>query len=233
MKFFDVGQEAHGVIAIGQVATGVFAFGQMATGVVAVGQLARGVFVVGQLAVGFFCIGQLAIGVLGAVGMIGVAGRWAKGLVFPILPPAKKDGATPLPPLTPLERIVAGASGWIRARLEPRGEAVAVLHDGTPVTVEMEGTVLASARAAAQSGWPHVLLMLRSATRMAETSDVGYRDRAPTERVLVADGIEPLPRPPWSEPRFWLITGLRLLGVAILSTVWLYVVGADLLAALG
>ncbi|HSR15005.1 MAG TPA: hypothetical protein VLL51_04595 [Gemmatimonadales bacterium] len=74
MKFFSVGAEPVGVIAIGQLPTGVIALGQGATGVVAIGQLARGVFVVGQLAVGVFTFGQVAAGSLWAGGQLAFGG---------------------------------------------------------------------------------------------------------------------------------------------------------------
>ncbi len=86
IKWFDVGQEAVGVIAIGQIATGVIAIGQAATGFVAVGQLARGVLVVGQLANGIVTIGQLAVGVAKVGGMFGIgADKWF-GWVLPLAP---------------------------------------------------------------------------------------------------------------------------------------------------
>ncbi len=81
MKFFDVGVEAHGVIAIGQLATGVFAFGQMALGVVAIGQLSRGIIAVGQLSLGFGALGQLAVSPAFAAGMVGVGGLQSKALL--------------------------------------------------------------------------------------------------------------------------------------------------------
>lgn len=85
IKWFDVGEQAVGVIAIGQFATGFLAFGQVATGVVAVGQLARGVVVVGQLAYGAAVVAQLGVS-LGIVGgMIGLGARrwfgWTVGLI--------------------------------------------------------------------------------------------------------------------------------------------------------
>lgn len=80
VKWFDVGQEAHGVIAIGQLATGVFALGQFATGVVAIGQLARGVVAIGQLAVGVVAVGQMGVGILYGSGMLGF-GAFAGGLI--------------------------------------------------------------------------------------------------------------------------------------------------------
>lgn len=90
MKFFDVGIEAHGVIAIGQFATGIIAIGQVAVGIVAVGQLSRGVFVVGQLAAGVATLGQVTIGIVRAVGMIAVGGR-AGGLMKVSVAPRPGD----------------------------------------------------------------------------------------------------------------------------------------------
>lgn len=82
MRWFDVGQEATGVIAVGQLATGVIAIGQMATGVVAVGQLARGVFVVGQLSLGVAAVGQVGFGVGWVGGLVGIGGRAGFGFVL-------------------------------------------------------------------------------------------------------------------------------------------------------
>lgn len=85
IKWFDVGEQAVGVIALGQFATGVLAIGQVATGVVAVGQLARGVFVLGQLGYGAAVVAQLgaSVGIVG--GMLGVGARrwfgWTVGLI--------------------------------------------------------------------------------------------------------------------------------------------------------
>lgn len=72
MKPFDVGLEAHGIIAVGQFATGIFAFGQVATGVVAVGQLARGLIAIGQVGIGVVAFGQLALALGYSAGMVSV-----------------------------------------------------------------------------------------------------------------------------------------------------------------
>lgn len=82
VKLFDVGQEAHGVMAIGQAATGVVAFGQVATGVIAIGQLARGVVAVGQMAIGVVAIGQVGVGIVYGAGMFGVGA--AAGGILPL-----------------------------------------------------------------------------------------------------------------------------------------------------
>jgi hypothetical protein len=74
MRWFEVGVQPVGFIAIGALPTGVIALGQGATGVVAVGQLARGVFAVGQLSMGVFALGQLALGAAWAGGQVAVGG---------------------------------------------------------------------------------------------------------------------------------------------------------------
>lgn len=233
MRFFDVGPEAHGFIAIGQFATGVFAFGQLATGVVAVGQLARGVFVIGQLAVGVFVVGQLGIGLLGSVAMVGIAGRWAKGLVFPVWPPSK--GAKPeLPPLTSLGRIRAGTvtEGWISARLLPRQGELLVQHDGRMVDVELSDEVAGTARKLVATGRARVLLRVRSERRI-DPDGAGYREAPETEQVLVAEEMRVLPPPFWADRRFWMHLAWRVPVLAALATaVWLAVF-RDLLEILG
>lgn len=80
MKFFDVGVEAFGWIAIGQHATGSIAIGQLALGVVAIGQLARGLVAFGQVCVGGVAIGQVGVGLAYGAGMIGLGGT-AGGMV--------------------------------------------------------------------------------------------------------------------------------------------------------
>jgi hypothetical protein len=80
VKFFDVGVEAYGWIAIGQHATGFIAIGQLALGVVAIGQLARGLVAFGQVCVGGVAIGQVGVGLAYGAGMIGLGGT-AGGMV--------------------------------------------------------------------------------------------------------------------------------------------------------
>lgn len=84
LRWFDVGEEAQGVIAIGARATGVIAIGQLATGVIAIGQVARGVFCVGQLAAGMVVLGQLSFGVTFNAAMLGVGGTSPGWFVLPL-----------------------------------------------------------------------------------------------------------------------------------------------------
>ncbi|MFH1330213.1 MAG: hypothetical protein ABIJ48_06155 [Actinomycetota bacterium] len=74
MRWFSVGLQPVGVIAIGAAPTGIIAIGQVATGVVAVGQGARGVVAVGQASLGVFAFGQLAAGVAWAGGQLALGG---------------------------------------------------------------------------------------------------------------------------------------------------------------
>jgi hypothetical protein len=83
--FFDIGQEAKGVIAVGQIATGVVAIGQLATGVIAIGQAARGFIAIGQGAIGIIAVGMGSVGVLHGTAMMGIGGR-GLGLVIPVAP---------------------------------------------------------------------------------------------------------------------------------------------------
>ncbi len=115
MKWFDVGEEAHGVIAIGQVATGVIAVGQMATGVIAIGQVARGLVAVGQGAVGLVALGQGSIGLFWAAGMLGIGGR-GFGPVIPTVPDLGERRT--LPTISSLDRIRSGQPGWLRLKVE-------------------------------------------------------------------------------------------------------------------
>lgn len=233
MKLFDIGPEAHGFIAVGQFATGVFAFGQLATGVVAIGQLARGVVVVGQLAIGVFVVGQLGIGLLGSVAMIGIAGRWAKGLVWPVWGPSK-DVKPELPAVTPLGGIVSGvrSEGWIRARLVPRRGEVLVEHDGQMLDVTLSQDVARPARELVAEARSKVLLRVRAEERI-EPGETGYREAPATERVLVATAVRAVPPPFWADKRFWLRLLWRVpILAALAAAVWLAVI-RDLLAILG
>ena len=74
MRWFEVGVQPVGFIAIGAFPTGVIALGQGATGVVAIGQLARGVVAVGQLSLGVMALGQLAAGAIWAGGQLAIGG---------------------------------------------------------------------------------------------------------------------------------------------------------------
>jgi hypothetical protein len=74
MRWFSVGTEPVGVIAVGAFPTGVIALGPFATGFIAVGQLARGVITIGQLSLGLLSLGQLSAGPVWAGGQLALGG---------------------------------------------------------------------------------------------------------------------------------------------------------------
>ena len=236
MKLFDVGQEAHGVIAIGQFATGVFAFGQVATGVVAIGQVARGVFVVGQLAFGVVCVGQLAFGLHTAIAMLGLAGRRGRGAVLELFP--RREPPEGLPELVPASEVMSGARnvGWSRVRVAPRrtdaGEQsreVVLLDERNVLEVDLEPPATARLHEIAGSDWPIALVRLEARNRLA-VEDVSYREAAPTERYVAALEARPSPRPEWTQPVFWFLGTVRLLAFAALCAAYWFFVAADLVA---
>lgn len=175
-----------GLFAFGQEAVGVFAFGQMALGVVAVGQLARGVFALGQLAVGFFAVGQLAIGVRHATGMIGFGGD-GHGLVLRWLPRPDPEPKDARPEATPVEHLRTGQveEGWLRARIQGNGDAVALYSEEGEllgdVTLENPG-MRASLEMAASVGRREALVRVRVGRKLADPGS-GYRTGARDEGV--------------------------------------------------
>ncbi len=128
-RWFDVGQEAEGFIAIGQMATGVIAIGQVAFGVIAIGQVSRGVIAVGQAALGIVSVGMAAAGVGYTVAIIGVGGVAGPGFVVPLVPRLPKRPR--FPDLARAADLLAGTvrSGWLRVRLRSAADGdVRVLH---------------------------------------------------------------------------------------------------------
>lgn len=238
MKFFDVGQEAHGVIAIGQFATGVFAFGQIATGIVAIGQVARGVFVLGQVAVGVVSVGQLAFGLYAAWGMIGVAGRRGGGIVLKVFPKREKADDD-LPPLVPAADVLSGklATGWSRVRVALRSrdddgpKDVVLLDETRTLDLDLDPEAVARLREIGASDWPIALVHLRAEERLA-AADVAYREAPPKERHVVAAQARPSPRPAFTTPAFWISGIARTIALAGMCVVYWYAVAKDLLAML-
>ena len=235
MKFFDAGQEAHGFIAIGQIATGFFALGQGATGVIAIGQLARGVIAIGQVAIGVVTVGQLGFGLAGCAAMLGVAGRWAKGIVLPLFPPVKPEPETEIPPRTvPFEDVRDGKQpdGWIEADLEVHGPGVAVMYEGRPLHVEIDEKVMTQARKRSRERWTRTLVHLRREERVERDAQRGYREAAPSEVVLVCEHLRPVPEPAWRSPGFWLKTVARTVGLIVLLGVYTFVAAGPILEGL-
>jgi hypothetical protein len=239
VKLFDVGQEAYGVIAIGQFATGVFAFGQIATGIVAIGQVARGVFVIGQVAVGVVSVGQLAFGLYAAWGMLGLAGRRGGGIVLKIFPRRDEDEED-LPPLVPAADVLSGqlASGWSRVRVALRSrddgapKDVVLLDERSTLDLDFEPEAIERLREIGASDWPVALVQLKAEERLAAGGDAAYREAPPKERVVVAARARASPRPPFTEPKFWILGVARAAGFAGMCAVYWYAVARDLLAML-
>jgi hypothetical protein len=233
MRFFDFGQQAQGVIAIGQEATGFIAIGQGALGVFAVGQLARGVFVVGQLAFGVFAVGQLSIGLWYALGMIGVAGRKARGIGIAIFP--ERDPAEALPRTVEPKDLTEQQSGWVRVRFSEERGQLRVEHGGEPFEVELDPKVARAGHQIAISRCPHGLVEVHVEERLADASHLGadYREQAPTEEVRVARDLIPIPEPQIRTARFWALLGLRSVALLVATVAWLAGVGAPLLDAFG
>jgi hypothetical protein len=135
LPFFDVGEDARGVIAIGQMATGVVAIGQVATGVIAIGQFSRGVIAIGQFSIGVFAVGMFAGGLFMGVGA-GIAPRFI-GAGFSMFPGARARVAVPA--LRRLGEIATGSMDWVRLHFRR-------LHDDRLEVSENRVPVLAHIR---------------------------------------------------------------------------------------
>lgn len=212
MRWIDVGGEAHGIVAIGQFATGVIAIGQVAWGVVAIGQVAVGWIAVGQVAIGGATAGMVGVGLHGTIAMIGVGGRgW--GSVLPLLPSL---GRRLVPQgIATLEAVRASRDddGWVRLHLVPQPEARLAIFDGSLRVRDVR--IDARARRAAMSAAPgDVWAHLRR-------SGDGW----------VADRLIGVPRPRFTEPRWWLVWGVQLMGLLLLSAALWWGVGEVLLDA--
>lgn len=204
LPLFDVGQEAHGVIAIGQIATGYVAIGQMATGVVAIGQLARGVFVLGQLAIGCYAVGMGGLGVFGLAALLGIAGR-GKGIVLPLVPSLEPPRV--FPPNTTSAAVWHGqGAGWLAVvlRVEPDG-TLGLYEQGQRLGAKISCGLLGSAHTACQ---PH-----GTCNALAHVQRMGAH--------LVCNRLMDIPISASQRPHFWPLTLLRFLALIIVAVaVW-------------
>ena len=241
MRFFDVGAQAYGVIAIGQEATGFFALGQIANGYVlaigqsafgfiAIGQIARGVFVVGQLAIGVFTLGQLAIGLHTCCAQLGLAGRRGIGAVLPIWPKAKKE-TSPEQPLV-ISRDVLEAreveEGWIDAEVDSRGREVE--SEGRPITFERQGAHQEAIRAFAGERWRKIWLKL-GWVRPDAIKQEGYRDASRGEARLVMMGYLNQPIPAHLRSGYAIKALIRSVILLGLMVGWSYVMAVSFAAS--
>jgi len=241
MRFFDVGAQAYGVIAIGGEATGfiavgqiangyILAIGQSAFGFIAIGQIARGVFVVGQLAIGVFTLGQLAIGLHTCCAQLGLAGRRGIGLVLPIWPKSKSQEDPTRPPLVPRQRLVMREveEGWLDAEVDSHGAEVEC--EGRPMSFTRDIQQQDSIRALAGERWRKIWLKL-SWVRPDVIKQEGYRDaaRADAELTMLEHRLQPLP--PHLRPGFFAKAVTRSTFLVAMTGLWAYVIAVSFAAS--
>ncbi|MCB9687587.1 MAG: hypothetical protein H6738_16700 [Alphaproteobacteria bacterium] len=201
MRWLDVGDDAHGIIAVGRVATGVIAVGQTAWGAIAVGQFAFGLLAVGQVAVGGAALGTVVVALWEGWGLAGFAAR-GRGLVVSLLPSLG-------PPLEHVAEVpfeqAAGDGSWTRIQLQAAQGGFAVFADGVHVPARLDGRL---ARSASTRGPSFALARLR-------TSPHG----------LVVDALRDVPTSRAADPRWWATWGVQLSGLLIVGAlVWWSVV---------
>jgi hypothetical protein len=207
MEFISVGEHAVGFIAIGQEARGFFALGQVATGVIAVGQLARGVFTLGQVAFGFIGWGQVGFGILHAAGMMGAGGR-GLGIILPLVPSV---GRRRVPPETiPIERALAGESGWIEADLFYDEHGLGLASAGRRLAVKFDRRLQGGANVLTVHGPKMVWAFLRRAGNL-----------------VVCERLAHAPPRPYERPGFYTWGAIQFVGLIALATAWWVLVGKD------
>lgn len=213
MRWFDFGREAVGFVAVGQFATGVIAVGQFAWGVVAVGQVAIGWFAIGQIAIGGLTAGLVGVGLHATAAMIGVGGR-GRGWVLELLPRLAQRQA---PKGIESVRAVRGRAdgGWVRIHLEPGADSRIALFDGSERLrdVRLDARVR---RAALQRGRGEVWAELRHAGA-----------------GMVAHRLIEVPTPRTLSPTWWIVWGLQLMALFLVSGVVWGALGEVLIATLG
>ncbi len=204
MRWFDIGAEAEGFVAVGQFATGVFAFGQVATGVVAVGQVAFGVVAIGQGALGLVTFGMAAGGLHFCVAMVGVGGRGI-GWVAPLLP--SLGDPVELPPRTTFAQLTAPdpperQSGWVEVVLAADQAEVAIYDR--------------------RVHRPDVRLDARLRRSLIERGPGEYLAQVQPDRDgWIVDRLMEIPVHRLLDPQWWLVWALQLIGMAALAIlVW-------------
>ena len=236
MKFFDVGENAYGVIAIGAQATGFFALGQIANGYIlaigqsafgfiAIGQLARGVFVVGQLAIGIFTVGQLAVGVHTCMAQMGIAGRKAAGLVYAIWPKPKEAALAGAPKLvgrSSLEKQEV-TEGWVDATVSRDGQSVEV--EESPLSFSRSQDQQRLLDEVGTSRWRKMWIKLGWQRPQNEVG--GYRDetRGTAELTMLEHMAQPLP--PHLKSGYWVKAIIRSVILLGMTALWAYVMAVS------
>jgi hypothetical protein len=191
LRFFDIGQEAVGFIAIGQFATGVFAFGQVAVGFVAVGQMASGVFTVGQGAVGLVSVGMGGVGIYWTGAMIGIGGSGFGGVVP--LAPALGDGSE-LPDSTSWD--VAASGDWVPARIDDDAPSRLSLPEGVRVHANLR----------------HALSEAKEGNVLVHLDD--------TPAGLFVDRVMTVPLPRWQNFAWYAVWSAQMLALVVLCTIY-------------
>lgn len=225
-KWFDTGNVAHGFVAIGNLASGFIAIGNVARGVIAIGNLAIGVVAVGNVGFGVIGGGGASLGIgflafaaavpLGVLDSVGLAGEPPLPLavlgIVPVIAWAVlsfamrgKRTERELPQLTPLAalRDRSASTGWVLGRVS------AGRSKSSPQTVSLvvgrERVSLSltpyTERLFASLHGAEVLAQIEPEERV-KSDDVGYREGAARELVLVCrDLIAAPPEPPiWQTP---------------------------------
>jgi len=236
MKFFDVGEDAYGVIAIGAQATGFFALGQFANGYIlaigqsafgfiAIGQLARGVFVVGQLAVGVFTVGQLAFGLHTCMAQLGIAGRKGYGIVLSVWPKPKATPQANAPTLMTRASLEQQQveEGWLDATVSRDGQTAEV--EGRSLSFQRSEPHQRALSSVGASRWRKIWLKLSWQRPQQEVG--GYRDETRGASELTMLEYRPQPLPAHLRDGYWAKAVVRSIVLLGMTAVWAYVMAAS------
>jgi len=169
--WFDMQQEARGVVAIGQVATGV----------IAIGQGARGIIAIGMGSVGLIAVGMMSVGVLYNVTLMGVGGMGIGGILR--LLPFRRTKLD-VPDDRPWSRLKnrINAEGWIKAALTLEGKYPVLTRHGKALPIRIQNDLVIAAEDAAKEG-ETVLAHLRHDKRAGWICDRLMEIPSTTEKV--------------------------------------------------
>lgn len=210
MRWFDFGEEAHGILAVGQFATGVVAVGQVSYGLVSIGQVAFGGIAIGQLAVGCVSIGMAGAGLNVVLAFVGVGGR-GRGYVVPLLPSlGPRVAPAGLARMADLKRT--REPGWVELHLEPRPDGRIAVYEDTERLREVR--LDARVRRAATAVVPGAV----------------YAWLRPVPEGWVAERLIASPAPRVTDPRWWVAWSAQVAGLALLAALVWWSVGEPLLA---
>lgn len=211
IRWFDIGQEAQGVVAIGQVATGVIAIGQVATGVIAIGQVARGGIAIGMGAIGLVTVGMGAVGVFHCTAMMGLGGS-GLGLVIPLVPRWPKKSK--YPPQISWQTLQSGGAdaGWIRVGVEPTADGLELRAGSETIPARFSSELWPAARRFGTEKHGKVLAYLEQ-----------------REGGLVCTRLMRMPRRAHWQLGYWGMGLAQLAGLAGITVAWWLVAGKPVL----